>query len=118
MKPWRSYIPAILRRYWFWLTVSLLGNALVWLVVFNQTASLPVDAPQSLFGFPISYDASISIAMMLLAGMFFFGLMLLATILYPLFYFLATAGPYAAGRLVCALRLRPPRHARPLPGMW
>jgi hypothetical protein len=74
---WRDHLPARLRRASFWIAVSLIGNGIVWLLVLNLKVSFSLNVPQSLFGYRISHSFSTNLALALLAGIPFFGIMFL-----------------------------------------
>lgn len=80
----RTSTPVAFKRVGFWLTLALFGNALVWILRYNHVGSLSVDAPQSLFGVPISHDTSMGLVLFELAGMPAFGLLLVTLVLYSL----------------------------------
>jgi hypothetical protein len=77
----------------FWLGVALAGNALVWLLIFNHTSSLSLDAPQSLFGIWIGHNLSMGLGMLELVGVPFFGLLLVWVLAYAVVRRLRRAPP-------------------------
>jgi hypothetical protein len=80
----RLIIATWCRRTSFWLSVALAGNSLVWLLIYGLQASLSPAAPQSLYGFRISYDLSINLMFLGLVGVPLFAVLLLASLIVVL----------------------------------
>ena len=80
---WRSSIMVAVRRTSFWLTVALVGNALVWLLVCGSTLRFPLDQ-QTLFGIRLGRRLSLALVMVDFFGVPLFGLFLFAVLVVAL----------------------------------
>ena len=87
--------------------VSLIGNAIVWTLVLNHGAYFSSVDPPSLFGIRIGYGFSINLAFLELAGIPFFGILLVVSSIYGLIRRLRRAVPDGLCR-TCGYDL-PPR---------
>jgi hypothetical protein len=106
-RPVTRHLFKVLRRFSVWLTIAIAGNALVWLCMLNHRASFRLDVPQYFFGVRIGGDLSMALVMLELAGIPFFGVLLVITLVWALVRRLRRAQSPPTGLcLVCGYDLR------------